>query len=35
MKIKKIGVIGAMNQEIALLLRDMKHVNQETVGKGK
>src|SRR5262245_50810337 len=24
-----------MNQEIALLLRDMKHVNQETVGKGK
>src|SRR5262249_34884857 len=34
-KIKKIGVIGAMNQEIALLLRDMKHVNQETVGKGK
>src|SRR5262247_1962252 len=23
-----------MNQEIALLLRDMKHVNQETVGKG-
>jgi len=34
-KIKKIGVIGAMNQEIVLLLRDMKHVNQETVGKGK
>src|SRR5262245_36556940 len=35
MKIKKIGVIGAMHQEIALLLRDMTRVNQETVGKGK
>ena len=35
MKIRKIGVIGAMNQEIALLLRDMKHASQDTVGKGK
>src|SRR5262245_58011572 len=35
MKTRRIGVIGAMHQEIALLLRDMNHVNQVTVGKGK
>src|SRR5262245_40310748 len=35
MKIRRIGVIGAMHQEIALLRRDMEHVDEETVGKGK
>ena len=35
MKIRRIGVIGAMHQEIALLHRDMEHVNKETVGTGK
>lgn len=35
MKIRRIGVIGAMHQEVALLRRDMKHVDEESVGKGK
>ena len=35
MKVRKIGVIGAMNQEIALLRRDMNHVDEQTMGKGK
>ena len=35
MKIEKIGVIGAMHQEIALLLQDMEHVHKKTLGKAK
>ena len=35
MKIEKIGVIGAMHQEIALLLRDMTKINEKTFGKEK
>jgi len=35
MKIEKIGVIGAMHQEIALLLQDMEHVHKNTLGKAK
>jgi adenosylhomocysteine nucleosidase len=34
-KIEKIGVIGAMHQEIALLLRDMTKINEKTFGKEK
>ena len=35
MKIEKIGVIGAMHQEIALLLRDMTKINEKTLWKRK
>ena len=35
MKLGKIGVLGAMQQEIALLLQNMKNVQQRNLGEGK
>lgn len=35
MKLAKIGVLGAMQQEIALLLQNMKNVQERNLGEGK
>jgi nucleoside phosphorylase len=35
MKLAKIGVLGAMQQEIALLLQNMKNVQERNIGEGK
>jgi hypothetical protein len=35
MKLAKIGVLGAMQQEIALLIQNMKNVQERNIGEGK
>ena len=35
MKLAKIGVLGAMQQEIALLLQNMENVRERNLGEGK